>query len=73
MAAGYLFGAKEDVEHQGLVVDLTVVGNVDRVLDNAPANPDTGHLFNVDSVIEEKATEMPLCLEPKGIVGNGKS
>jgi hypothetical protein len=70
VAAGYLLGAEEDVEHQSLVVDLALVGNVDRVLDNAPVNPDPRYLFDIDRVIEEKAVEMPLGLERKGVVGN---
>ena len=72
MAAGYLFGAEEDVKHQSLVVDLALVGNVGRVLDNAPVNPNPRYLFDINRVIKEKAAEMPLGLEPKGIVGDGK-
>ena len=72
MAAGYFLGAEEDVEHQGFIVDLTLVGDVDRVLDDAPVNPDPRYFFDINRVIEEKAAEMPLGFERKGIVGNGK-
>jgi hypothetical protein len=64
--------AEEDVQHQGFVVDFTLVGNVDRVMDNAPVNPDPCCFFDIDRAIEEKAAEMSLGLEHKGIVGNGK-
>ena len=72
MAARYLFGAEEDVDHQGFIVDLTLVGNVDRVLDNAPVNPDLRYFLDINRVIEEKAAELPLGFERKRIVGNGK-
>jgi CubicO group peptidase (beta-lactamase class C family) len=63
MAARYLFGAEEDVEHQGLIVDLVLIGHIDRVLDDAPVNPDLLCFFDIDRVIEEKAAELPLGFE----------
>ena len=42
-------------------------------MDNAPVNPDPCCFFDIDRAIEEKAAEMSLGLEHKGIVGNGKA
>jgi CubicO group peptidase (beta-lactamase class C family) len=40
-----------------------LIGHIDRVLDDAPVNPDLLCFFDIDRVIEEKAAELPLGFE----------